>query len=153
MTRRKPIRKPSRPARGFTMYTASAPFTRSWDCSTTPPRTTERPRPRFATAIKVFQELKEGKVEALLWTLLADLHLTIDSHVSAGEAVARARELAKTSKFSMAAALADFLDATSKWRRGERIDMRAAFAAVLTEREAHGLVLSDEAKRFMGDLI
>lgn len=107
----------------------------------------------LATAIKVFQELKEGKVEALLWTLLADVHLAIDSHVSAGEAVARARELAKTSKSSMATALADFLDATLKWRRGERVDIRAAFAAVLTEREAHGLVLSDEAKRFLADVI
>lgn len=107
----------------------------------------------FAKAIEIFQELKEGKAEALLWTLLADVHLMIDSYISAAEAIARARELAKTSQFPMAGTLADFLDATLKWRQGERADMRDAFAALLAEREAHGLLASDEAKRFMADMV
>src|SRR5205085_11611696 len=31
----------------------------------------------FEKAIEIFQELQEGKVEAMLWTLLADVHLAI----------------------------------------------------------------------------
>jgi len=107
----------------------------------------------FAEAIRTFQELKEGKGEALLWTLLADVHLAIDSHVSATEAIAHAKELAKTSNFGAAGAIADFLDSALKWRQGERADMRTAFAALLAEREANGLVASDEAKRFMADIV
>src|SRR6185436_1751809 len=107
----------------------------------------------FTKAIEIFQELKEGKTEALLWTLLADVHLMIDSRVSAAEAIARAKELAKTSQFSMADTLAEFLEATLKWRQGERADVRGAFAALLAERKAHGLVANDEAKRFMADII
>ncbi len=107
----------------------------------------------FAKAIEIFQELKEGQAEALLWTLLADVHLMIDSYISAAEAIARAKELAKTSQFPAAGTLADFLDATLKWRQGERADLHGAFAALLAEREAHGLLASDEAKRFMADMI
>jgi CHAT domain-containing protein/tetratricopeptide (TPR) repeat protein len=106
----------------------------------------------FAKAIEIFQELKEDKVEALLWTLLADVHLAIDSRVSAAEAIARAKELATTSHFSTAGTIADFLDATLKRRQGERADVRGAFAALLADREAQGLVTSDEAKRFMTDI-
>jgi len=107
----------------------------------------------FAEAIRIFQELKEDKAEALLWTLLADVHLAIDSYVSAAEAITRAKELAKTSNFSMAGALADFLDATLKWRQDGRADVRGAFAALLAAREANGLLASDEAKRFMADIV
>ncbi|MGZ5441893.1 MAG: CHAT domain-containing protein [Thermoanaerobaculia bacterium] len=107
----------------------------------------------FAKAIEILQELKEGQAEALLWTLLADVHLMIDSHISAAEAIARAKELAKTSQLSVAGTLADFLDATLKWRQGERADLHGAFAALLAEREGHGLLASDEAKRFMADMI
>jgi CHAT domain-containing protein len=107
----------------------------------------------LAKAIEVFQELQEGKAEALLWTLLADVHLMIDSQVSAAEAIGRAKELAKTSHFSMAGTIADFLDATLKWRKGEPADVRGAFAALLAEREAYGLLASDEAKRFMTEMI
>lgn len=107
----------------------------------------------LAKAIETFQELKEDKAEALLWTLLADVHLMIDSHVSAAEAIARAKELAKTSNFSAAGTLADFLDATLKWRLGEPADLRGAFAALMADREAQGLVASDEAKRFMTEMI
>ncbi|MEA2464284.1 MAG: hypothetical protein QOJ98_2031, partial [Acidobacteriota bacterium] len=107
----------------------------------------------FGKAIQIFQELKEEKVEAMLWTLLADVHLAIDSHASAAEAIARAKELAKTSQFSMAGTVADFLDATLKWRQGERADVRSAFAALLADREAYGVLTSDEAKRFMTDIV
>lgn len=107
----------------------------------------------FVKAIEIFQELKEDKGEAVLWTLLADVHLMLDSQVSAAEAIARAKELAKTSRFPMAATLADFLEAALKWRQGEHADMRGAFAAVLAEREANGMRVSDEAKRFMTDII
>lgn len=107
----------------------------------------------LAKAIEIFQELNEGRAEALLWTLLADVHLMIDSRISAAEAISRAKELATTSEFPMAGALADLLDATLKWRQGERADMRGAFAALLAEREAHGLLASDEAKRFMAEII
>ncbi len=107
----------------------------------------------LAKAIDIFQGLNEGKAEALLWTLLADVHLALDSHASAAEAIARAKELAKTSHFSAAGSIANFLDATLKWRQGERADVRAAFAALLVEREANGLVASDEAKRFMADVV
>lgn len=107
----------------------------------------------FAEAIRIFQELKEDKVETMLWTLLADVHLTIDSHVSAAEAIARAKELAKTSNFSAAGTLVDFLEATLKWRQNGRADVRGAFAALLAEREANGLLASDEAKRFMTDMV
>ncbi|HEX7681510.1 MAG TPA: CHAT domain-containing protein, partial [Thermoanaerobaculia bacterium] len=49
--------------------------------------------------------------------------------------------------------IADFLDATLKWRQGGRADMRDAFATLLAEREANGLLASDEAKRFMADIV
>jgi len=107
----------------------------------------------FTKAIEIFQELKEAKGEAMLWTLLADVHLMIDSHVSAAEAIARAKALAKTSQFSMAGTLADFLEATLKWRQGERADVRGAFAALLAERKAYGFVDSDEAMRFMAGIV
>ncbi len=107
----------------------------------------------FAKAIEIFQELKEGKAESVLWTLLADVHMAIDSHVSAAEAIARAKEFAKTSNFSMAGTIADFLDATLKWRQGEHADVRGAFAALLAVREDYGLVISDEAKRFMTEVV
>ena len=89
----------------------------------------------------------------MLWTLLADVHLAIDSHVSAAEAIGRAKKLAKTSQFPIAGTLADFLDATLKWRQGDRSDVRGAFEAVLAAREAAGLLASDEAKRFMADMV
>lgn len=107
----------------------------------------------FAKAIQIFQELKEDEAESVLWTLLADVHLTIDSHVSAAEAIAQAKKLAKTSRFPMAGTIADFLEAALKWRQGEHADMRGAFAALLADREAYGLVTSDEAKRFMTDVV
>ena len=107
----------------------------------------------LAKAIEIFQDLKEGKAEALLWTLLADVHMAIDSQVSAAEAIGRAKELAKTSHFPTASTIADFLDATLKWRQGEAADVRGAFAALLAEREANGLLASDEAKRFMADMV
>lgn len=107
----------------------------------------------FGEAIRILQVLKEGKAEALLWTLLADAHLMIDSRVSAAEAIARAKELAKTSNSSMAGAPADFLEETVKWRQGERADVRGAFAALLAEREAKGLLASDEAKRFISEMV
>jgi CHAT domain-containing protein len=106
----------------------------------------------FAKAIEIFRELKEGRIEAMLWTLVATVHLAIDSHVSAAEAIARAQELSKVSQFPMAGAQAEFLAETLKWRQGERADVLGAFGAVLAEREAHGLLASDEAKRFMADL-
>jgi tetratricopeptide (TPR) repeat protein len=104
-------------------------------------------------AIKVFQELKEDKAEALLWTLLADVHLAIDSQVSAVEAIARAKELAKASHFSMASSIADLLDAAVRWRRGERADVRGALAAVLADREEYGFGATDDAKRFLSDIM
>ena len=107
----------------------------------------------FAKAIEIFQELKEEKAEAMLWTLLADVHLAIDSRVSAAEAIVRARKLAETSHFPMAGTVADFLDATLKWRQGERADVRGAFAALLAAQEAHGLLASDEAKRFLTEVV
>lgn len=107
----------------------------------------------FAEAIRIFQGLKEDKVEAILWTLLADVHLAIDSDVSAAEAIGHAKELAKTSKFAMAGAVAAFLDTMVKWRQGERADIRAAFAALLAERDAQGLFASAEAKQFMADVV
>jgi tetratricopeptide (TPR) repeat protein len=107
----------------------------------------------FAKAIAIFQELKEVKAESLLWTLLADVHMAIDSRVSAAEAIARAKELAKTSQFSMVGTMADLLDAMLKARQGEHADVPGAFAAVLAAREAHGLVTSDEAKRFMTEVV
>ena len=107
----------------------------------------------FAKAIEIFQELKEEKVEAVLWTLLAQIHLTIDSHVSAAGAITRAKELAKTSHFPPAGSIADFLDAMLKWRQGEQSDVRGAFAALMTAREAFGLVTSEEANRFMADIV
>lgn len=107
----------------------------------------------FAKAIAIFQGLKEDKAEALLWTLLADVHLAIDSRVGAAEAIAHAKELAKTSHFSMASSVANFLDATVKWREGEHADVRGAFAALLADREAYGFGASDEAKRTMMGLV
>lgn len=107
----------------------------------------------FAKAIEIFQELKEDKIESMLWTLLADVHLAIDSHVSAAEAISRAKELSKTSHFPMASTVADFLDATLKWRKGEQADVRGAFAALVADRQAYGLVASDEAERFMTEII
>jgi CHAT domain-containing protein len=107
----------------------------------------------LAKAIKIFQELKEDKAEALLWTLLADVHLAIDSRVSAAEAIARAKELAKTSHFPMAGSVADFLDATVKWRQGESADVRRAFAALMADRKAYGLSASDEAEQFLTDIV
>jgi CHAT domain-containing protein len=107
----------------------------------------------FAKAIKTFQELKEDKAEALLWTLLADVHLAIDSRVSAAEAIARAKELAKTSHVPLAGSVADFLDATVKWRQGEKADVRGAFAVLMADRKAYGLSISDEAEQFLTDII
>jgi CHAT domain-containing protein/tetratricopeptide (TPR) repeat protein len=107
----------------------------------------------FAKAIETFQELKEGKVEAVLWTMLAEVHMAIDSHVSAAEAIARARELAKTSQFPMAGTIADFLNTTLKWRQGEHADVLGAFSAVLADRKDYGLWTSDEANRFMTEVV
>jgi CHAT domain-containing protein/tetratricopeptide (TPR) repeat protein len=106
----------------------------------------------FAKAIEIFQELKEDRGEALLWTLLAQVHLTIDSNVSAAEAITHAKELAKTSHFPIAGTVADFLDATVKWRQGEQSDVRGAYAALVAAREAFGFVISEEANKFMADI-
>jgi CHAT domain-containing protein len=106
----------------------------------------------FVRAIGIFQGLKEAKVEAMLWTQLASVDLMIDSPVSAAEAIDHAKKLAQTSQFPMAGTLADFLSEALKWRQGERSDVQGAFAAVMAEREADGLVTSDEATRFMKEL-
>ncbi|HEX7809681.1 MAG TPA: CHAT domain-containing protein, partial [Thermoanaerobaculia bacterium] len=107
----------------------------------------------FQKAIDTFQELKEVKVEALLWTLLADVHLMIDAQVSAAEAIGRAKQLGEASHFPMAATLADFLDAALKSRQGEPVDVRGAFAAVLAARRDSGLQLSEEAERVMTEMM
>ena len=106
----------------------------------------------LVTAIEILQELKERPAEAVLWTLLADVYLTIDSHEAAAEAISRARETATASQFPIAGAIADFLDAMLSWRRGEPTDIRAAFARLKAAREAQGLAASDEANRFMAEL-
>lgn len=107
----------------------------------------------FQTAIEIFHDLNECQAEAMLWTLLAGVHLIIDSHASAAEAIARARELAKTSYCSMARAFTDFVDATLKWRQGETTDLRGALAAMLAEGEAQGVPVNDETKRFIEDIV
>jgi CHAT domain-containing protein/tetratricopeptide (TPR) repeat protein len=107
----------------------------------------------FPKAIETFHELKEPKVEALLWMLFADVHLAIDSYVSAAEALDRAKKLASTSGFPPAGPLAEFRDTILRWRQGEDVDLRSAAASLLKAREAHGLVTSDEAKRFLTELM
>jgi len=103
-------------------------------------------------AIAIFQELNEGKAEAVLWTLLADIHAMIGSPVSAAEALGRARKRADEIHFSMPGRLADLLDVALKLKRGEPADVRGALAALLAEREAYGLAASEEAKRFMANM-
>lgn len=102
-------------------------------------------------SIELFQTVDRPYHEAPVWTLLAEVHLLLESHEAAQHALDKSRALAKKSGFKLAESMVDMVSASRDFMTGRKTisEADAAIRAWFDMPGAKGLMFSKDAQRLI----